>query len=90
MYSDFMFYLVGTPIDSPCSSTGDDIADEFCCSPDNPCDEGEGDCNKNSDCSGRLECGTNNCDSVNPQCILRPTGEGSFIQHCPQDCCRKP
>ena len=32
-----------------------------CCTEDNPCDEGEGDCDSDSDCKGSLECGSNNC-----------------------------
>ena len=27
----------------------------------NACNEGEGDCDSNNDCSGNLNCGTNNC-----------------------------
>ena len=32
-----------------------------CCSADVPCDEGEGDCDEDSDCAGGLKCGSNNC-----------------------------
>ena len=32
-----------------------------CCNPSNQCYEGEGDCDKNSDCAGDLVCGKNNC-----------------------------
>merc|ERR1712110_803879 len=34
-----------------------------CCSSSNQCGVGEGDCDKDSDCSGSLKCGTNNCDA---------------------------
>ena len=33
-----------------------------CCGTSNPCDEGQGDCDKDSECSGNLICGKNNCD----------------------------
>lgn len=32
-----------------------------CCDTNNPCDEGQGDCDKDSECSGNLICGKNNC-----------------------------
>ena len=34
-----------------------------CCTPSKPCDEGEGDCNHDSECTGNLKCGINNCKS---------------------------
>ena len=49
-----------------------------CCSPDNPCVEGEGDCEEDADCSGDLMCGNNNCKAF-----------GSFF-HTKDDCCVKP
>ena len=33
-----------------------------CCGTNNPCDEGQGDCDKDSECSGNLICGKNNCN----------------------------
>ena len=33
-----------------------------CCGTNDPCDEGQGDCDKDSECSGNLICGKNNCD----------------------------
>ena len=33
-----------------------------CCSSSHPCSEGEGDCDRDSDCSGSLVCGSNNCN----------------------------
>ena len=36
---------------------------EHCCSRDWPCEEGEGDCHRDHDCSGLLVCGHNNCVS---------------------------
>ena len=33
-----------------------------CCGTSNPCDDGQGDCDKDSECSGNLICGKNNCN----------------------------
>ncbi len=56
-----------------CSGHSDCNTDQYCynhicetyrpdgCSWNFPCDEGESDCNFNSDCAGNLVCGTNNC-----------------------------
>jgi len=58
-----------------------------CCTPEKPCDEGEGDCDGPGDgglndghtgCKGDLECGSNNCKQF-----------GSFY-HEKDDCCQKP
>eukprot|EP00092_Neocalanus_flemingeri_P102972 GFUD01131716.1.p1 GENE.GFUD01131716.1~~GFUD01131716.1.p1 ORF type:complete len:318 (+),score=53.56 GFUD01131716.1:79-1032(+) len=58
-----------------------------CCTPDNPCDEGEGDCDGPGDggghdghagCRGDLECGSNNCKKF-----------GAYY-HEKDDCCEKP
>eukprot|EP00092_Neocalanus_flemingeri_P038422 GFUD01041829.1.p1 GENE.GFUD01041829.1~~GFUD01041829.1.p1 ORF type:complete len:633 (+),score=149.63 GFUD01041829.1:55-1953(+) len=58
-----------------------------CCTPENPCDEGEGDCDGPSDggghdgnagCKGDLVCGSNNCKKF-----------GTFY-HEKDDCCEKP
>ena len=47
-----------------------------CCTTDNPCKEGEGDCDYNYECVGDLVCGTDNCiGAEHPS-----TG----------DCCEKP
>ena len=35
--------------------------DYNCCKSNNPCSEGMGDCDFDSDCFGGLKCGTNNC-----------------------------
>ena len=32
-----------------------------CCTMENPCDEGEGDCEDDFECNGNLVCGLNNC-----------------------------
>ena len=49
-------------------------SDWTCCTATNKCDVGQGDCDSDSDCSGNLVCGYNNC----------PAGHSSM------DCCRNP
>ena len=58
-----------------------------CCTPENPCDEGEGDCDGPGDggqhdghagCKGDLVCGSNNCKQF-----------GAYF-HEKDDCCEKP
>ena len=34
---------------------------DSCCTEDDPCNEGEGDCDADSHCAGDLKCGTDNC-----------------------------
>lgn len=46
-----------------------------CCTRDQPCGEGEGDCENNAECGLGLECGTNNCKQF-----------GDFF-HKKDDCC---
>ena len=38
-----------------------DINNWACCSRDNPCSVGGGDCDSHSECKGSLRCGVNNC-----------------------------
>merc|ERR1711970_1439706 len=53
-----------------------------CCTPDNPCDEGEGNCDSPGDgdrgCKGDMVCGRNNCKQY------------GFWYHEKDDCCEKP
>ena len=58
-----------------------------CCTPENPCNEGEGDCDGPGDggghdghegCKGDLECGSNNCKQF------------GLYYHEKDDCCFKP
>ena len=35
--------------------------DSGCCTEDNPCGVGDGDCDNDSDCAGELTCGNSNC-----------------------------
>jgi len=49
---------------------------DSCCTRDNQCFEGEGDCDHDSDCRGNLRCGTDNCygkgfDDTD-DCCMRP------------------
>ena len=40
---------------------GSPSTDWSCCAHDDPCHEGGGDCDRDSDCIGSLKCGNNNC-----------------------------
>ena len=59
-----------------CNGGADNEDIEHCCSEENPCNEGEGDCDISRDCKGDLVCGTNNCDP------------GKYSQEW-VDCCKK-
>ena len=76
--------LVEPPAGQRCS--GRNYQGRRCCTPENPCDEGEGDCDGPGDggghdghsgCKGKLECGSNNCKKF-----------GAFY-HDKDDCCEK-
>ena len=63
------------------------MQDRRCCTPENPCDEGEGDCDGPGDggnndghrgCRGDLVCGSNNCKKF------------GLFYHEKDDCCEKP
>merc|ERR1712215_339102 len=43
------------------AAQGKCLGGDSCCTSSNPCGEGEGDCDKNHDCKGKLLCGINNC-----------------------------
>ena len=46
--------------------------DDGCCTADNPCGEGDGDCDNDSECSGDLVCGTDNCPwGDNDDCCIK-------------------
>ena len=70
-----------------CDWTGS--GDEFtwsCCSIENPCDEKEGDCDSNSECKGKLQCGLDNCNDMNnathfkdlADCCFNPTSKKNY------------
>merc|ERR1712106_181519 len=62
-----------TPVDECSGIEGE----RSCCSKEEPCKEGGGDCDDDEDCSGSLVCGRNNCQDFNP---LATTSA---------DCCKK-
>merc|ERR1739838_1205992 len=79
----------GTPLDPPAGQRcrGRNYDGRRCCTPENPCDEGEGDCDGagdggvndgNNGCRGNLVCGSNNCKKF-----------GAYY-HQKDDCCEKP
>ena len=53
-------------------------SDWDCCTPNSPCNQGEGNCNEHSDCAAGLKCGENNCrdfrDTAEPlaNCCFEP------------------
>ena len=53
-----------------------------CCSSSNPCDVGGGDCDSDSECSGNLRCGNDNCQRSNPF--------PGWTWHSLADCCTSP
>ena len=51
-----------------------------CCTEENPCKAGDGDCDNDDQCDGDLVCGTNNCVRNNPNFYYYDFGSDS-------DCC---
>ena len=47
-----------------CNAIDDNVY--TCCSASNQCDRNQGDCDSDSECSGDLICGSNNCKSPFP------------------------
>ena len=81
--------IPGVPLDPPPNQRcrGRNYEGRRCCTPENPCDEGEGDCDGPLDggvndghagCKGNLVCGSNNCQKF-----------GAYY-HPRDDCCEKP
>jgi len=48
---------------------GGGAGDWTCCTKDNPCPSGQGDCDNNSECQEGLVCGTDNCRATNPDAL---------------------
>ena len=72
----FVNYLDLTPIlAGPCLGLTNDMD---CCTASNPCNIGEGDCDKDSECAAGLICGTDNCIDFRSNV------------HALADCCIKP
>ena len=62
--------------------------DSHCCTSINPCGEGEGDCDEESDCKEGLKCGNKNCRSMHGgdhgisedyDCCYNPNDDNSVI-----------
>merc|ERR1712106_449950 len=81
--------IPGVPLDPPAGQRcrGRNYDGRRCCTPENPCNEGEGDCDGAGDgglndgdrgCRGDLVCGSNNCKQF-----------GAYY-HQKDDCCEKP
>merc|ERR1712178_135791 len=80
---------LNVPLDPPANQRcrGRNYDGKRCCTPENPCDEGEGDCDGPGDgglndgnrgCNGDLVCGSNNCKQF-----------GAYY-HEKDDCCERP
>ena len=49
--------------------------DNGCCTTEEPCDEGDGDCDSDDQCSGSLICGHDNCPwKDNDDCCMEKPG----------------
>jgi len=65
----FNHQCVSNPVETPCGNvpaptdTGCGTYDNTnsCCTQQNPCNKGEGDCDNDHDCKGHLVCGDDNC-----------------------------
>lgn len=62
-----------------CKPTNQSRVDWNCCTVDNPCINGYGDCDEDSECYGNLVCGKDNCGSHFPDDADCCEGEGIFI-----------
>merc|ERR1712115_476155 len=82
-------FVPGAPLEPPTGQRcrGRNYDGKRCCTPENPCDEGEGDCDGPGDgglndghagCKGDLVCGSNNCLQF-----------GAYF-HPKDDCCERP
>ena len=71
------------PIFSACLGLSTDYD---CCTKSNPCNKGEGDCDKDSECASGLKCGTDNCRDFNSNaaadfdCCIEP--EPGYYEIC--------
>ena len=46
-----------------------------CCTEEQPCGKGDGDCDKDSECAAGLVCGSNNCPwGDDDDCCMAPEG----------------
>ena len=60
-----------------CFGRNFDVSLSNCCTPENPCGEGEGDCDGHRDCKQGLVCGRDNCRKF-----------GNYY-HVEDDCCER-
>ena len=57
--------------------------DNGCCTSDEPCGEGDGDCDNDSHCEGDLVCGTDNCPwGDGDDCCIPPGENNHFNVFC--------
>ena len=64
---DYLIRLYVFPIGNPeCNPATWSSYDSLCCTTQNPCGKGEGDCDEDNQCLGDLVCGTDNCGSQFP------------------------
>jgi hypothetical protein len=75
VFDIFFVPIVGNP---NCNAKTWESYNNECCSTEEPCGLGEGDCDVDEECIGNLVCGTNNC---------RQDGSGFTRQ---ADCCQLP
>ena len=61
MYDYYISYFNYVLEPSECSG-GSKAEVRFCCTKDNPCNEGQGHCRTDRGCNGTLVCGRRNCD----------------------------
>jgi len=63
--------------------------DSGCCTDDNPCEEGDGDCDYNSHCKGDLVCGKSNCaewGTIEDDCCCDRNGWNCEWEEDPEGC----
>ena len=59
---EYLIFYISKLIGNPkCDIKTTKTYDRECCSVDNPCGLGQGDCDKDDECSGDLVCGRDNC-----------------------------
>jgi len=82
LVADCCFGATPAPTSAPGQCNGVPNVDWSCCTSSSPCDVGGGDCDYDSDCSGDLTCGNNNCK--------RDYSSPGSNWHSVADCCETP
>ena len=96
-HSDDIYVASGFLIDYSCKNISCDGSQPnvgtmyTCCTTSNPCAEGHGDCDKDSECQGELLCGSDNCVGFSKSdadcCYMRNATTGDlFYLHNVFDC----